>query len=229
MGSAVQKFLEIAGRFATYTLAQIFRAECLGCRRWSDRPICRDCWSYREVVFVAGSRVQTVLAYREPWRSLMHRIKFQNHRALLRHMEGFCRQSDLSHLPRDTRIVPVPMHASTFRRRGFNPAEILAEQLSRAHGLPLDCDGLVKRHATQLQSLSTDEQRLINPKVVYRFRGRAPRSVLLVDDVVTTGATLAAAEEALVAAGAKEVYLWALFRAERRKEGLGTNRGTVRL
>ncbi|MBY0369545.1 hypothetical protein K2X33_02590 [bacterium] len=206
------RFLEIAARLWDTALSEWFQAECFGCGEISPRAVCKACWVVRPVEFLPGSPVHTVLCYQEPWRSVLHAIKFQNHEALLKLFRTFCEQTDLSYLPKETVVVPVPMHTGTYRRRGFNPCEPLARWLATSHGLRFEPDLLRKTRGTQVQSTLSAKERLLNPRSSYLCRA-SESSVLLVDDIVTTGATLASATRALLQGGVKEVYPWALFRA----------------
>jgi ComF family protein len=124
-------------------------------------------------------------------------------------------------LPRDKRfdvIVPMPMHWRRRWARRFNQAELLARALSRRTGLPL-VDAARKQRSTPPQAGLTGPQRRANMSGVFQARRPAAirgRSVLLVDDVLTTGATAAACARALKSAGAKSVTVLTVARADRR-------------
>lgn len=107
-------------------------------------------------------------------------------------------------------IVPVPLHPEKLRRRGFNQAELLAEALSRETGIPVRLL-LNKEKKTKEQKHLTKTQRQTNVKDVYRVDetvlGRElPQTVLLLDDIITTGSTLTACARVLKKAGIKKVY-----------------------
>jgi ComF family protein len=105
-------------------------------------------------------------------------------------------------------LVPVPMDRGATRRRGFNQAERIADGLSRQWGLPVARDAIAKTRATPPQwSLGRDERarNLAGAMVPRSKKTVAGRTVVLVDDLVTTGATAAACVSALMAAGAVEV------------------------
>jgi competence protein ComFC len=107
----------------------------------------------------------------------------------------------------ETGIVPVPVHASKRRERGYNQSRLLAEHLAQSSGLGL-CDILVKTRATVSQTDLARDRRLSNPSgsIAVRHHGRVGfEEVLLVDDVVTTGSTLRECARALKIAGAEEI------------------------
>ncbi|NLD51623.1 MAG: ComF family protein [Clostridiales bacterium] len=104
-------------------------------------------------------------------------------------------------------IVPVPLHKARMRERGFNQAALLAQQVQKVSGFPL-ADALIRVKKTKRQSTLPHEQRAENLKdamqVVLPVKGK---SILLVDDVRTTGSTARACADALLAAGAQGVSL----------------------
>jgi ComF family protein len=102
-------------------------------------------------------------------------------------------------------VVPVPMSRWKMLSRGYNAADLVAERLARHAGAPLS-RALRKVRRTRPQSELPLEARLSNPRGAYRARP-VRGMVLLVDDVLTTGATANACAEALRAAGAAEVHL----------------------
>jgi ComF family protein len=101
-------------------------------------------------------------------------------------------------------IVPVPLHRSRHRERGYNQAELLARELGKLISLPVE-PALLKARATRPQVGLTAEERATNVRGAFESPGDLPiagRRFVLVDDVLTTGATLSACAEALSAAGA---------------------------
>jgi ComF family protein len=110
-------------------------------------------------------------------------------------------------------VVPIPLSRRRLVERGFNQAEILC----RAIPLPKDVRALIRTTDGPPQALSSREQRARNVRGAFRARSSGSVSrkrVLLVDDVITTGATARAAASALLAAGASTVSLLALARSE---------------
>jgi ComF family protein len=117
-----------------------------------------------------------------------------------------------------TRIIPVPLHERRYRERGFNQASVIAEALTRSLRLPLD-------EATLARPVASEKYRAgLDPKarrdtVAGAFTVRRPRlvegeSVLLVDDVFTTGATVNSCAEALLASGARKVLVLTIARGK---------------
>jgi ComF family protein len=104
-------------------------------------------------------------------------------------------------------VLPIPLHPRRLRERGFNPAGLIARSLARSHRLRFDPVALVRVRDTPSQASLGRRERIRNVRDAFRVRRRAaiPARVWLVDDVVTTGATLAAAARALRRAGAKEI------------------------
>jgi len=113
-----------------------------------------------------------------------------------------------------TVVVAVPLHRRRLRRRGFQPAALLARSLARRHRLPLRPALLhrVRDDPSQTGLTRAERRRNVSGAFATAHAARAPRSVWLVDDVVTTGATLAEATRVLAAAGAREVSAFCVAR-----------------
>jgi ComF family protein len=106
-------------------------------------------------------------------------------------------------------LVPVPLHARKKRLRGFNQAEELALRLGEKMSLPVYKHGLIRKKNTKPQKELGYKERLNNVITAFEF-GNIPReikSVILVDDIYTTGSTAEACSRVLIKAGIERVYL----------------------
>lgn len=106
-------------------------------------------------------------------------------------------------------LIPIPLHSSRKRKRGFNQAELLAKELSRRAGIPVDSRLLFRVKKTRAQKDLNDQERLENLKNAFSVRKRKNpyKNVILVDDIYTTGSTVDAAAEELKKQGVQNVYV----------------------
>lgn len=112
-------------------------------------------------------------------------------------------------------IVPIPLHWLKRRQRSFNQAERLARRLSRATGLPVQTRWLRRRRLTRSQTTLSRSQRAENVARAFAYRPGSPldgQRILLVDDVLTTGATASACAGLLLKNGAAQVDVWTVAR-----------------
>lgn len=115
-------------------------------------------------------------------------------------------------------IVPVPLHRSRLRRRGYNQALELAKPLAKHFRVPLLRDALRRSRPTDAQTELSAVQRRRNVRGAFEvdFDGSVPKHVAVMDDVFTTGATLAECVRVLKRAGVGRVDVWAFARAPAR-------------
>jgi ComF family protein len=148
---------------------------------------------------------------------VIHRYKYQRALWFEPFLAGLLVQRALPDLAKEdwNVIVPVPLYSAKLREREFNQAERLASRLSQATGIPMD-SGLVRRVLpTRTQTLLTREQRLANMRKAFAVpRGvdLTGKTIVLVDDVLTTGATTSSCAGALRRAGAAKVCVWTVAR-----------------
>jgi ComF family protein len=112
-------------------------------------------------------------------------------------------------------IVPIPLHWMKLRSRSFNQSLRLARALSNATRIPVKTDLLRRREPTRTQTRLTRAQRAENVKRAFHFRGREALNgarIVLVDDVLTTGATANACAKLLMQNGASVVDVWTVAR-----------------
>lgn len=153
-------------------------------------------------------------AYAPPLDRLVPRLKFHGELAAGRLM-GRLMAEAFADQPLPDALVPVPLHRRRLRERGYNQAREIAAPLARQLGVPLR-EGLLQRiRHTQPQSrLDADaRQGNVDDAFAVTVSGQLPAHVVLVDDVMTTGATLHAAAWALREAGVRRVDAWVCARA----------------
>ena len=111
-------------------------------------------------------------------------------------------------------VLAIPLHSKRLAERGFNQAEALAREIATLLDLPLIDTGLARVRATEQQAHLDARARAENMRDAFAWRGTAPpRRLLLVDDVLTTGATMGACAIVLRDAGAEAVHGLALARS----------------
>jgi ComF family protein len=110
-------------------------------------------------------------------------------------------------------LIPVPLHRRRLRDRGYNQALELARPLSRRLGIPLDFKSCRRIRSTEPQSALQVKERRKNVRGAFEIKGKIPaRHVALVDDVVTTGNTVAELARLLKRCGVVRVDVWAVAR-----------------
>ena len=161
--------------------------------------------------------IRAAFVFNEFSRPLVHALKYGGADYLARYMGGLMavRYRAYAELAEAELVVPVPLFASRLKRRGYNQSELLARQLARHIGLPVDTQALARVRNTVSQTKLNRQGRLQNMagaflcKRPFDIKGKV---VLLVDDVATTGATLEGCAQALRAAGAKKVLAYTFAR-----------------
>lgn len=111
-------------------------------------------------------------------------------------------------------VIPIPLGRQRLKERGYNQVGMIAKPLALALGMRYAPDGLVRRKETRTQVGLTKLERKANVQNAFQAgRGMNGKSVLVMDDVSTTGSTLSAGAEALYSAGARDVYALTVARA----------------
>lgn len=199
---------------------------CWSCGRAarSHEPLCAECrrglrWLGEGALDDGDPPTWAPLAYEGPAAALVRALKFRGAGGLAGIMAAQIAVGAppgvLAPASPPPRLVPVPLHPARLRRRGFNQAERLAAALARRTGLEVD-DCLVRGGARGTQMGRPRAERATAVVGAVGARRRSPRWAVLVDDVTTTGATLAACAQALRQAGAREVTAVAYARTPGR-------------
>jgi len=147
----------------------------------------------------------------------IHRLKYGREPWFARFLAGVLVEAALPDLAGRAvqGLVPVPLHPVRRREREFNQAERLALPLARALGVPLVADRVLRVEATRNQATLDRKERRLNVRSAFGPRGDGVLRGhwVVVDDVLTTGATAAAVSQVLRRLGADEITVWAVARA----------------
>ena len=194
---------------------------CLGCSApaAADTLLCPPCAALLRpapagplpALDAIGATVHAALAYDGASAPLLTRYKFHEDLAAGRAL-GALALPALRQAPRPQALVPVPLHRRRLRQRGHDQALGLARDWGHALGLPVLAGALRRERDTRPQTELDAGERRRNLEGAFRMHALCPPHVALVDDVLTTGSTAAAAVQALRAAGAKRVDVWVVAR-----------------
>jgi ComF family protein len=200
---------------------------CSGCGSdavQNNQPLCLDCIErLPETGFekIVGNHVEKVFYGRLPVRAataflyfskdalvqqLLHQLKYKGNTGLgeyLGRMMGMQLKRSERFQHTDV-LVPVPLNAARLKKRGYNQAEVICNGISETMGIPVATGALVRQKPSETQTRKTRTDRWENMKEIFLLEKPeqlAGKNMLLVDDVVTTGATLEACGRELVRAG----------------------------
>jgi ComF family protein len=171
-----------------------------------EAEYCPDCSRKRHLY----TRGRAALEYDSLMRESIGRFKYKNRREYadfyVQELLRTCKEAvkswgvDL--------LVPVPLHKSRRKLRGFNQAELIARGLGRELGLPVSSELLLRTRKTVAQKELNDQERRANLKNAFQVAKNkvSPKKILLIDDIYTTGSTIDAAAAVLLDHGAEKVY-----------------------
>ena len=213
-GESEPGLMNLTKRLLRSGLDVLFPVRCVGCGG-SGAYICAACLAEvrrsppsppPESGPLAG--VLTPFAYEGVVREAVRRLKYRGLRGLVPEMARPMTRELALAVPPPFTLVPVPLHPARLRERGFNQAELLARAVARSLDAPLDVGALRRSVETPSQvSMRGLAERLRNVRGAFAATGALDgETVVLVDDVTTTGATLYAAAQTLLSAGASRVY-----------------------
>lgn len=201
-------------------LGAVFCSDCQGRVRPVPAPVCRRCGAPVRGTTTCGhcqagnfhvSAIRAAGIYAHPLSTAIQHFKYNGQRALCQPLGRMLADYWLARSVSADVVIPVPLHIQRLRERGYNQARLLAIEFCRGTQLPLlDGDILRRERETQRQVLLGVTERRQNVAGAFAWRGPALEGVkvVLIDDVATTGSTLEACGEVLIAAGAGKV--WAL-------------------
>lgn len=188
---------------------------CMKCGRLlleGEKEYCADCSRKKRSI----TRGLTGYDYRQEWvRSMILEVKYHNARQLLDYPCRVAAQaySEIISSWQCDCLIPVPLHPSRRRKRGFNQAQEIAVRMGCEWQFPTDSKVLfrVKKTLPQKNLDSVSRQtNLMEAFQVDPIRARLYERVILVDDIYTTGSTMEACAKTLLEAGVQKVYAFAL-------------------
>ena len=170
---------------------------------FDPRSTCRRCYYQRPALL----GVRSAVVYEAAARDAVLALKFRGLSAVAPLMARSMADVFAEWRPPVTCIVPVPLSGQRRRLRGYNQSELLAKEVSRLTGIPLNRRALIRRHHTHAQATLTGDARWQNVDGAFRAGKEPPTGgVLLIDDVITTGATLHACARVLLSEGVGAVF-----------------------
>jgi ComF family protein len=202
-------------------LALLFPEPCAGCQRLGAL-FCDQCQAQLRPYPAEQRRLPAGLdtiavAYTFEWplREAVHHLKYSGKRRMAQPLGQLLAEYLRNQPGLAAPVLAVPLHGQRLAERGFNQADELAQTLARYAKLPVVPPHLVRKRDTghQAQLKYADRQANMHDAFVWQSTTPPPTRVLLIDDVLTTGATMAACALALRAAGTQSVLALALGRS----------------
>ncbi len=190
-------------------LVYIGALRCLKCGKELDdaqKQYCYDCGRI-EHTYTQGT---AVFAYTEGIKQSIYRYKYKGRREYaVWYAEQIAKKCGAQiAIWRPDVIIPVPLHRNKLRKRGYNQAELLAVEIGKNTGIPVDADYLLRgKNTAPMKALSENERtKNLEKAFLIKKNGVKYNKVMLVDDIYTTGATVDACATELKAAGSEQVY-----------------------
>ena len=178
--------------------------------------ICTECCSTKELR--PWQEARAVFRMEGKQQELIHAFKYRNNPEYVRVLSYFAYDRVRDLLPEVDMIVPVPLHWTRLWKRGYNQQALIAQCVADTGHIPL-VKALKRIRATEQQVNRNRKNRIRNINKAFSINHSTnveKRAILLVDDVMTTGATLAAASEVLLNAGAGKVFVLVIARRQRK-------------
>ncbi|NTU77138.1 MAG: ComF family protein [Alphaproteobacteria bacterium] len=204
--------------------------ECWKAIRYIAAPFCVRCGAPFEVPVEDGTlcgacldklpdydSARSAMVYDDASRALVLRLKHADRLHMVPALATWLQRVGGEILDRADMIIPVPLHRWRLLHRRYNQAALLAQNLGKATGVPVAVEALLRVRATPTQGRLNREQRAKNVAGAFKPHPRWASSIMekkivLIDDVLTTGATVNACAKALRKAGAAEIHVLTLAR-----------------
>jgi len=196
----------------------LHKINCLYCKKTTlngyTHKKCLNSWR--------AERILSIVPFRYPWREVLHTLKYYRYgpgtRSILEELMYYWRAEKDIKIPGDFLVTPIPLHNLRRFFRTYNQSEVIANTLARVFELKPPSVFMYRNTNTVPQSSLKKEERKKNVKGIFGVREKDKKfikgkNILLVDDVITSGATMIEAVRVLKKGGAKRVWCFSLARA----------------
>jgi competence protein ComFC len=194
---------------------------CPSCRKklpWILPPVCPLCGVAKPLdipctncpgLQMTIDGIRSPFRFEEIIRSAVHQLKYKNLRAIAAPLAVMMADYLTDNQMRNDIIIPVPLHRKRLRERGYNQSELLAKELNKLTGIPIETECLIRHRHTPAQAMTnsvTERHNNLTGAFTCKNNRVEGKKVLLIDDVATSGATLDTCAVALKTAGACSVW-----------------------
>ncbi|MCR4924565.1 MAG: ComF family protein [Lachnospiraceae bacterium] len=186
---------------------------CLKCGKplyESEREFCRDC-AGKEREFDCG---RSVYIYNDVIKNGIYNLKYGGRKeyAEFYGMEMAVRGRSFLKRVAPEALIPVPLHKKRLIKRGYNQAKLLADKMGELSGIPVISDLVIREKNTRAQKNLSEKDRQNNLKNAFKIvkNDVSLKTVMVVDDIYTTGSTMEAISQCLKESGVREVYYMVL-------------------
>lgn len=171
-----------------------------------ETEFCRDCRKHS----LAYTQGKSLWLHREPVSHAIYQFKYHNKRVYAKVFaeELAKRYGRQVYKWKIEEILPIPLHPSKQKKRGFNQAELLGRELGKQTGIPVNTEAVFRVKRTKPQKKLDDKERSENMQGAFGVAKawKVKNNVLLIDDIYTTGNTIHTAAKILKKAGVQNVY-----------------------
>lgn len=208
----------------------LFKSKCVCCKKHSNQSICEDCLKQityngaEPVRFYEGVPFYSATKYTGNIRKALLGLKFETKTDVTHILARilFDYWQTLSFSKNNFEIIPVPIHKKKIRQRGFDQAKLIAQEFSSLSNNRFNASYLIRSKETLPQFRLSQEERKANLKNAFTVNKKcAPQlTILLFDDICTTGATLYEAIKLLKDEGLTNIYVLTLCDVDLKKQSI---------